>query len=257
MYGNTAPLLDHPCTTVPNAFYLQYLNDVPLIRMHSDHNNAFKNAHKPDGNSSASLCYDKLLYILKHSDAGYNLDMTPFYTRTGDDGFTALLGEGRVPKYHPRIEAVGAVDEANAALGLARADNTSDEVNTILLEIQRDLYHLMAEVAATTENAARFRTIEMERVNWLEVVTDDFSKRVNMPKAFIVPGDSKAGAALSLSRAIVRRAERQVAQLLHSGDIENIELLRYLNRLSSLCFVLELFENQAAGKSSPTLAKEI
>jgi cob(I)alamin adenosyltransferase len=70
-----------------------------------------------------------------------------------------------------------------------------------------------------------------------------------------VPGDSPAGAALALARTVARRAERRVAQLLHHGDIENAELLRYLNRLSSLCFGLELLENRAAGQSSPTLAK--
>jgi cob(I)alamin adenosyltransferase len=77
-----------------------------------------------------------------------------------------------------------------------------------------------------------------------------------MPKEFIIPGDTQAGAALDLARTIVRRAERLVAQLLHNLEIENSELLRYLNRLSSLCFVLELFENQAGGKDQPTLAKD-
>ena len=77
-----------------------------------------------------------------------------------------------------------------------------------------------------------------------------------MPEEFILPGDSTAGAALSLARTVVRRAERRIAQLFHEQEIENLELLRYLNRLSSLCFVLELWENQAVGNSSSTLAKE-
>lgn len=181
--------------------------------------------------------------------------MTRFYTRTGDDGYTGLLGEGRVPKYHPRTEAVGTLDEATAALGMARAACQVGETAAMLLAAQRDLYHLMAEVSATPENAARFRAIDAARVAWLEEQTDAVSERVEMPREFIVPGDSSAGAALALARTIVRRAERQVAQLLHSGEIENVELLRYLNRLSSLCFVLELLENQAQGKSQTTLAK--
>lgn len=183
--------------------------------------------------------------------------MTRFYTRTGDEGYTGLLGEGRVPKYHPRTEAVGAIDEATAALGVARAACRAAASGALLLAIQRDLYNLMAEVAAPLENASRFRMIDVNRVNWLEAQIDAISARVSIPNEFIVPGDSPAGAALDLARTIVRRAERQLAFLLHEGEIENSELLRYLNRLSSLCFVLELEENEVAGKHKPTLAKEI
>ena len=183
--------------------------------------------------------------------------MTPFYTTTGDDGYTGLLGEGRVAKYSPRIEAVGDIDEATAALGVARSTAKSDQTKQLLIHAQRDLYALMGEVSATTENASRFRTIDKSKVNWLEEQTDAVSQSVNMPKEFIIAGDSPAGAALSLARTIVRRAERRVAQLLHLGEIENSELLTYLNRLSSLCFVLELLENHAAGFSDPTLAKGI
>lgn len=181
--------------------------------------------------------------------------MTQFYTRSGDDGYTGLLGEGRAPKYHPRLEAVGTLDEASAALGLARATCRGDENARLLLAAQRDLYGLMAEIAATPENAARFRHATPERLAWLEAATDRLSGLVNMPNEFIVPGDSASGAALALARTIVRRAERQVAHLLHENELENFELLRYLNRLSSLCFVLELLENQLAGKGVPTLAK--
>jgi cob(I)alamin adenosyltransferase len=182
--------------------------------------------------------------------------MSDYYTRTGDEGFTGLLGEGRIPKYHLRMEAVGTVDEATAALGVARAACRTEQARTTLLVAQRDLYHLMAELSATPQNAARFRVIDAERVNWLEQQADSLGTQVNMPREFIIPGDTPAGAALDLGRAIVRRAERLLAQLLHNLEIENPELLRYLNRLSSLCFVLELYENQAAGQDSPTLAKE-
>jgi len=182
--------------------------------------------------------------------------MSDYYTRTGDDGFTGLLGEGRIPKYHLRMEAVGTVDEATAALGVARSICLEQQSREILLVAQRDLYHLMAELSATPQNAPRFRVIDSERVNWLESQSEAIGGQVNMPKEFIVPGDTPAGASLDLARAIVRRAERLLAQLLHNLEIENPELLRYLNRLSSLCFVLELFENQAAGKGRPTLAKD-
>jgi cob(I)alamin adenosyltransferase len=182
--------------------------------------------------------------------------MTRFYTTKGDDGYTGLLGEGRVPKYHPQTEATGSVDEASAALGLARAFSQVKQSADILLQVQKDLYHLMAELAATPENANRFRSISEAQVTWLEVQTDEISSQVELPDEFIVPGDSKAGAFLSLARTIVRRAERRVAELYHTKVIENVELLRYLNRLSSLCFVLELLENRAAGIETSTLAKE-
>ena len=185
-----------------------------------------------------------------------------FYTRRGDDGFTGLLGEGRVPKESLRLEAVGTVDEANAALGIARSLARSPEGPELLLEIQRDLYGLMAELAALPENAGRFSSINSQRVAWLEKQTDQITKLVEVPKEFIVPGDAVEGAFIDLARAVVRRAERRVAELFHRGEIMNPELLRYLNRLSSFCFVLELRENvlsrQAAGDQDTriSLAKE-
>ena len=177
-----------------------------------------------------------------------------FYTAKGDDGTTGLLGEGRVPKYHVRMEAIGALDEASAALGLARAQCSALQAAPILLETQRDLYKLMAEVAATPENAPHFHFINEARVGWLEQRTDELSKVVEMPKEFILPGDTLGGAALSLARAVVRRAERGVVSLFDEEKVVNPDLQRYLNRLSSLCFVLELLENQNAGKKT-TLAK--
>lgn len=178
-----------------------------------------------------------------------------FYTAKGDDGTTNLLGEGRVPKYHARMEALGALDEASAALGLARAQVGAPESASILLETQRDLYKLMAEVAATPANAERFRAIDKARVHWLEEQAQAVSGRVDVPKEFILPGETAGGAALSLARAIVRRAERRVVLLFDEGQISNPDLQRYLNRLSSLCFVLELLENQSAGRPTP-LARE-
>jgi cob(I)alamin adenosyltransferase len=180
--------------------------------------------------------------------------MSPFYTRSGDDGTTGLLGEGRLHKNHPRIEALGTLDEASAALGLARAVSKSPQTGPILLEIQRDLYGLMAEIAATAENAERFQTLSQPRIQWLESQVDKLAEQVSFPKEFIVPGDSIPGAALALSRTIVRRAERQVVELKDTGEFENPIILQYLNRLSSLCFTLELLENQYSGTDT-TLAK--
>lgn len=179
----------------------------------------------------------------------------PFYTGRGDDGYTGVLGEGRVPKDDARIEALGAIDEAGAALGAARSICRVPESAALILEIQRDLYRIMAEVAATPENAERFRSIGSERVAWLESQVDALGTTVEVPQEFILPGDTVGGAFLDLARAVVRRAERRVAALFHQNGLSNLELLRYLNRLSSLCFLLELRENKASGSNKITLAK--
>lgn len=181
--------------------------------------------------------------------------MPEFYTREGDDGYTGLLGEGRVPKYHLQPQAYGTVDESSAALGLARSLAGSEDTRRILRVVQRDMYHIMAELAATEKTAARFRKMTAERVLWLERQVDELSEKVDLPEDFVISGDTTAGAAIDLARTIVRRAERLVAQLQHDGMLSNPDLLRYLNRLSSLCFVLVLWEDRVAGVNAPRLAK--
>jgi len=187
--------------------------------------------------------------------AGYNYTVTPLYTKTGDDGYTGLLGDDRVPKDHPQIEAIGTVDEVTAALGVVRATCRAPEIASIIVEVQRDLYKLMIELAASPKNTERFPRIDNNRVTWLEQTIDRIGKQVEIPNEFILPGDSPGGAALDLARTVIRRAERRVTGLLNNGIIQNNDIIRYLNRLSSLCFTLELLENKAAGKNTPTLAK--
>jgi cob(I)alamin adenosyltransferase len=179
--------------------------------------------------------------------------MKKFYTQTGDDGYTSRLGKGRLPKNDSLIEAIGTVDEASAVLGLARAQSQIPDTANLLLEVQRDLYHIMAELSATSENASHFRVIDEARVKWLGEEIDSISSSIEMPKEFIVPGDSSSGAVMSLARSVVRRAERRVAELHNAGNVDNPQILPYLNRLSSLCFVLELRENKS---SNITLAKK-
>lgn len=181
--------------------------------------------------------------------------MKKIYTKKGDDGYTGLIGDERVPKYHPQPEALGSIDEASAALGLVRASTQLDEISHIVLNVQRDLYRMMAEVSATPENADQFREIDAEKVYWLEAIIADITTKVEIPDGFIVPGDTFTSSLLALSRTIIRRAERNIAGLIHQELLENLEILRYLNRLSSLCFVLELYENQNAGKTIPTMTK--
>jgi len=182
-------------------------------------------------------------------------NMSSFYSGQGDDGYTGLLGEGRVPKHDLRPEAYGTVDEASAALGLARALAKTDEGRRLTMEIQRDLYRVMSELASTDDNAARFESVDRVRLEWIEANIDRIGPNVNMPKDFVLGGDSLAGAAFDLARTVVRRAERLVSRLMHEGGLSNGMVLAYLNRLSSLCFILALFETQAAGVDSPSLAK--
>jgi cob(I)alamin adenosyltransferase len=182
--------------------------------------------------------------------------MASYDTHDGDESYTGLLGRDRVPKYDRRIEALGAVDESSAALGLARVQARSPDTFQALLQLQRDLYTLMAEIAATPENVESFRAIDADRVKWLETTLHDFDLRIIKPDEFIIPGDSLPGAALDLARTMIRRAERRVVELTHAGDVQNINLVRYLNRASNLCYSLELFENFLAGQNRPTLAKD-
>jgi cob(I)alamin adenosyltransferase len=182
--------------------------------------------------------------------------MNPFYSRKGDDGYTNLLGEGRVPKFHPQPDAYGNVDEVSSTLGMAKSLSDSEKISELATEIQRDLYHMMAELAATPENATKFRTIDTSRVEWIESQIELFSSGIEIPNEFVIPGDSMAGAAFDLSRTVTRRAERVVAKLHVEGTLDNPNLLVYLNRLSSLCFILSLWENKRAGHQDTTFAKD-
>lgn len=183
------------------------------------------------------------------------MSSSSFFTGSGDDGFTGLLGEGRVPKYDPRPDTYGTLDETSSALGLARALAPSSQLKDVVVTLQRDLYHMMAEVAATPDQADKFRRIDQARIDWLEDQIAEFETGIEMPDEFVLPGDTLAGAAFDLARTVVRRAERLVARLVHADQLDNDLLLVYLNRLSSLCFVLALYANQEAGVSRPSLAK--
>ena len=179
---------------------------------------------------------------------------TKWYTGTGDDGFTGVLGRERVPKYALRPEAYGTVDEASAVLGLARAQARDPRVRGLLLTIQRDLYNLMADLATQPESATRPPWLKVERLAWLEAETDALGTEVEMPRAFIVPGDSVGGATLEIGRTVVRRAERLVARLSHEGELRDDTSLKYLNRLSSLLFLMARLEDRAEGVDRFTLA---
>ena len=175
------------------------------------------------------------------------------YTGKGDHGTTDLLG-GRVGKDDPRIDALGALDEATSSIGFGRAHAATDRARELLLTAQRDLYKIVAELAFTEELRPDAYALGEDRVRWLEEATDAVTAEVALPREFIVPGDSVPGAALDIARAVARRGERAVVALDHAGHPVNPQILRYLNRLSSLLFVLARFEERAAG-ASPHRAK--
>ena len=165
--------------------------------------------------------------------------MAKVTTGTGDTGYTGLLGEQRVAKYDPRPDTFGTVDEATSALGLARAMAQDPKVKKLIYDIQNELYYLMAELATPPENYEKmgFR-MTVEHVQRLEQVEEALKQEVEIPNKFIIPGDTLDGAALDLARTIIRRAERMAVKLLHDGVIENGEVVRYLNRLSDLVFII-------------------
>lgn len=181
--------------------------------------------------------------------------MKKFYTRTGDDGTTGLLGEERVEKFDLRMEALGALDELSATLGVARSLLPAEDQQKIIT-LQRKLYELMAEVAASPENAEKFKRITPESIEELETEIDRISMRVDVPGGFIVPGETQVSAFFALARTITRRAERRTAELVSRGDLKNEQVLRYLNRLSSLLFVMELDLIQRETAKKPTMASE-
>ena len=172
--------------------------------------------------------------------------MPRIYTKTGDDGTTGLLFGGRVSKDDARTHAYGASDEAVAALGVARADVTDVALSDLLLQLQRELFVLGAELATGEDAWPKLvdgqTKVTSEMVTALEELIDGYTARTTMPREFVIPGETRASAAIDLARAIVRRCERHVAGMLREGLLPDGEPLRYLNRLADLLFVLARYE---------------
>jgi cob(I)alamin adenosyltransferase len=161
------------------------------------------------------------------------------YTRKGDDGTTGLLFGGRVSKTSSRIEINGAVDEAQAALGMARAQSEpGGELDTRLIALERDLYVLMAEVATAPKNRRKLvagtSLVTPEMVAALESQIDGLSETTAMPTEFVLPGVNRRAAALDIARTVVRRAERMAVH----EPIEGSLVTTYLNRLSDLLWIM-------------------
>ncbi|MBN1265604.1 MAG: cob(I)yrinic acid a,c-diamide adenosyltransferase [Anaerolineales bacterium] len=178
---------------------------------------------------------------------GYNSAMSKSFTGRGDNGTTAALGSGRIRKDDAQPEAFGTVDELSAVLSVARTHCTDPLVLKAVIEIQRDLFHLMSELAAAPEVQAEYRHIDPDRVAWLEEEISRVENLVEIPETFILSGSQPAASAFDLARTITRRAERRVVTLFFADRVINQELLRYLNRLSSLLFLYVLLESTRDG----------
>ena len=182
--------------------------------------------------------------------------MTPkIYTKTGDDGRTALFGGGRVTKDDIRVEAYGDVDELNAVLGAARAAEMMPRIDEVLAPVQRDLFAIGALLATPHPEDYRKQLekarLTDKRISQLEQAIDDGESELAPLKAFIMPGGTPKAAALHVARTVCRRAERSVVRLAHATDVPPIVIV-YLNRLSDLLFVLARVANHRAGAGEVT-----
>jgi cob(I)alamin adenosyltransferase len=172
------------------------------------------------------------------------------YTRTGDDGGTALFGGGRVSKAAPRVETYGTVDELNAVLGWAVTQMEDDTLRGRIERVQHDLFALGADLATPPpeENRRRPETppLPQERVEEMEAWIDEAESELPELKAFILPGGTTGAAALHVARTVCRRAERMVVALA-SQEAVDAGVIQYLNRLADLLFMVARLENHRAG----------
>ena len=177
------------------------------------------------------------------------------YTKTGDKGETGLFGGGRVSKSHPRVEAYGDIDELNAVLGLARSIEMMPRIDEVLAPVQRDLFSLGALLATPNPDKVRQQLekarIDDARITELEHAIDDGETELEPLTAFILPGGTPKSAALHVARTVCRRAERKVISLGSEMEIPPI-VVKYLNRLSDLLFVLARVANRRAGAPEVT-----
>ncbi len=176
----------------------------------------------------------------------------PVYTKTGDDGSTGMLFGGRISKTDPRVEAYGTIDEAVAALGIARAATTDERVAAIIFELQRELFVAGADLAANDRLRARqvegVSRITREMTAGLERRIDELIAEEPLRPVFVVPGANLESAALDLARTILRRAERRLVAAIEQEKVAAPTVLAYLNRASDLLYVVA---RRVAGPEEP------
>lgn len=160
-------------------------------------------------------------------------------TRTGDSGETSLFGKGRVRKTDPRVVALGDLDEAQSAIGVARAMAPKSTMGRQLLELQQGLYVAMSEVATPREDRERLKTrLDAAALAKVDGALEWLRARTPIEGRFVIPGDSPIPAALDYARTVARRAERSVVACVDAGTVSGEVLLPWLNRVSDLLFVL-------------------
>lgn len=175
--------------------------------------------------------------------------LNKIYTKTGDAGDTALAAGGRVAKDDPRVEAYGAVDEANAAIGVARLhlNNAQGGLDAVLERIQNDLFDLGADLATPDRGEApAFEPLRIvaAQVEKIEADIDRLNEELEPLKSFVLPGGSPASAHLHVARTMMRRAERRMWTLARrDGEVVSADALRYANRASDLLFVAARYAN--------------
>ena len=175
------------------------------------------------------------------------------FNKKGDLGETSLLYGVRTTKYDQRCEAYGTIDEAVSFLGLSK-NFCQPEINDILLSLQKEMFIIGAELATPTDRyqdlVAKGKVISPEMVQRLEDLIDDYEAKVDMPHEFIIPGHCISSATLDITRAIIRRAERRIIALKEVKLLINDEVLKYMNRLADLIFVLARYEEAHADNPS-------
>lgn len=178
--------------------------------------------------------------------------LTKIYTRTGDDGTTSLGSKQRVPKESLRVAAYGTVDELNSVIGVALAHGLNGRLQTDLLAVQNELFHLGSDLAFPEEDKAQFAIpqIEERHVVKLEALMDELTKIVGALENFILPGGAVGAANLHVARTVCRRAEREVVALSRVEKVGTF-VLPYLNRLSDALFVMARYENHQRGVAEP------
>jgi cob(I)alamin adenosyltransferase len=179
------------------------------------------------------------------------------YTKKGDDGTTGLLYGGRVPKDHVRTEVYGTLDETVSALGVGRAGGLTPVVEDIVIRLQREMFVVGAQLATASDNQSKLEAgvskVTPEMTQTAEAEIDRLLEKHPLPREFVLPGETAGSAGLDLARSIIRRAEREAVAMDREGMVPDPEILRYLNRVSDLLFVLARYQEAEEGtKAKPS-----
>lgn len=183
------------------------------------------------------------------------------YTRKGDKGQTGLLSGERVDKDHPRVEAYGTVDELIASLGVAKI-HSSERISKYIHSIQQVLFYIAAELATNVDNITspddpilKLKRVEEKEVVELERIADELVEELPLLKNFVIPGGTHAAAFLHVARTVCRRAERRIISFSEASPV-NPEIIRFVNRLSDLLFVMSRYENIEMGNGDNVISRE-